>query len=77
MQWFEFHKKQDQDIKNLKEGKLWKLCSACQSPEGMTIKHKVCSACKTRFYCSVDCQRNDWKQGHKDECKELAKKVKK
>jgi hypothetical protein len=80
LQWFEHNKRTEQEIKNIKEGKtsqVGKLCSNCQSPEGTAIKHKVCSQCKTRFYCSVDCQRADWKGGHKDVCKELAKKVKK
>jgi hypothetical protein len=51
------------------------LCSFCSSPEGETIKHKRCSACKQRLYCSIDCQRNDWRKGHKNECKQLAQKA--
>lgn len=77
LDWFTHIKKQEKDLQNQREGKvqLSKLCSACQSPEGETLKHKVCSACKTRFYCSTDCQRTDWKNGHKGVCKEhVAKK---
>ena len=48
---------------------VFKLCSYCSAPEGQTLKHKQCSACKQRYYCSVDCQRNDWRKGHKNECK--------
>lgn len=56
-QWYQHQKRVEQEIKNQKEGKtgLGKLCSACQCPEGATLKHKVCSACKQRFYCSTDC----------------------
>jgi len=79
IEWFNFQRRQEAEIKIIKEGKaqIGKLCSACQSPEGSTIKHKVCSACKTRFYCSTDCQRADWNNGHKAECKEIQKKQKK
>jgi len=66
------------EIKNQRDGKSeGKLCSNCQSPEGQALKHKICSACKQAFYCSVDCQRNHWKSGHKVECKEFQKKMKK
>jgi hypothetical protein len=67
----------DKDIYDKKLGKalpMGKICSNCQSPEGSALKHKICSACKTRFYCSVDCQRADWKGGHKEVCKMLAAK---
>lgn len=77
-QWYDFKKRQAQEIKNLKEGKETGVrCSACGSPEGTTIKHKQCSACKQKFYCSTDCQKQDWSNGHKTECKELQKKAKK
>jgi hypothetical protein len=29
------------------------------------------------YYCSIECQRVDWKNGHKQRCKELQKKGKK
>ena len=79
LQWFEHNKRIEMEIQSAKQGKVTvgKLCSSCQSPEGQTIKHKVCSACKQRFYCSTDCQRADWNNGHKSECKELQKKMKK
>jgi len=37
-------------------------CAACGSPA-----EKVCDGCKTTRYCSVSCQRTDWKT-HADEC---------
>jgi len=48
-------------------------CSYCGCPEG-SIKHKLCSACKKRFYCSLECQKQDWKAGHKKECKSMRAK---
>lgn len=45
-------------------------CSHCGCPEGST-KHKICSACKKKYYCSVECQKQDWKTRHKTECKTL------
>lgn len=45
-------------------------CASCGCPEG-SIKHKICSACKKRYYCSIDCQKEDWKNKHKKECKSL------
>ena len=72
-------KKLELELKNQREGKaaVGKLCSTCQAPEGSTLKHKVCSACKQAFYCSGECQKVDWKQGHKERCKELKKNLKK
>ena len=32
----------------------------------------ACSKCRTRRYCSVECQRQAWKAGHKAECASLA-----
>ena len=79
IEWFIHVKNQEQAMENARTGnvQLGKLCSNCQSPEGATLKHKICSACKQRFYCSTDCQRADWQNGHKQECKELQKKMKK
>ena len=30
---------------------------------------KKCSACRLAYYCSKDCQKKDWKEGHKRGCK--------
>jgi tetratricopeptide (TPR) repeat protein len=43
-------------------------CHACGK---ITEKRLQCSACKTAFYCSKECQKVAWKQGHKEECKKL------
>ena len=40
------------------------VCAVCG---GSAVER--CSACKCVAYCSVDCQRTDWKLGHKTVCK--------
>jgi hypothetical protein len=41
----------------------------CDSP-GCTQKAPAfkCSRCRCTYYCSVDCQRNDWKRHKKEDC---------
>lgn len=76
LMWFDHIKKTALAIKSEREGKtelVQKYCSSCQSPEGVTLKHKMCSQCKQRFYCSIECQKQDWKSGHKDKCKSMRK----
>ncbi|KIK64393.1 hypothetical protein GYMLUDRAFT_195458 [Collybiopsis luxurians FD-317 M1] len=36
---------------------------------GQAQRMMRCSGCKTVFYCSTDCQRRDWKEGHKHLCR--------
>jgi hypothetical protein len=77
--WFEEQRKLEEDVKNAKDNKgapAFNLCSYCSTPESQTMKHKRCSQCKQRLYCSTDCQKYDWSKGHKTECKELAKQAK-
>ena len=52
-------------MKNLNNQVKKQLCIVCASPS----KHH-CPKCKT-LYCSKDCQRADWKAGHKSACKQL------
>ena len=79
-QWFAHIRKSEDKMKNVKVGgeaaNASNLCSYCQSPEGEVVKHKRCSQCKTRLYCSTDCQKYDWKKGHSKECKALMEKAK-
>ena len=42
-------------------------CHVCREPS-----KSQCPSCKTR-YCSKACQRADWKNGHKKQCKMLTK----
>lgn len=42
------------------------LCIRCLAHEPDL---KACSACKIVFYCSAQCQKVDWGQLHKQQCK--------
>ena len=45
-----------------------RCCAFCKqmATEGITLKK--CSACKAVVYCSPQCQKKDWKAGHKQKC---------
>jgi MYND finger len=43
----------------------------CEGCRGKLDKLQVCEACKVVYYCSVNCQKNDWGRGHKDVCESL------
>jgi hypothetical protein len=48
-------------------------CKVCGAPTT-----KICNKCKVAKYCSRDCQTQDWKAGHRNECKrpeEIAKEA--
>lgn len=47
-----------------------RVCAACCKRETDTTPHKRCARCRAVFYCSVLCQRNDWKV-HKEHCRQL------
>ena len=54
----------------LKVGRKVKLCDGCNKLKladkpGLM---KDCSQCKMACYCSVECQRKHWKNGHKEDC---------
>ena len=52
--------------------KQWgERCNYCFG-KSITDKLLRCSRCKRFWYCSKECQRNDWKEWHKDECQALA-----
>lgn len=76
LQYLEALRKREDEVENAKKNKgtasLFNMCSYCGTPESQTIKHKRCSQCKQRLYCSMDCQKFDWQKGHKGECKTLA-----
>jgi hypothetical protein len=47
----------------------YQSCSLCEKKQG-TIEFKPCSVCRNAVYCSVICQKQDWKK-HKLDCKRL------
>ena len=48
-------------------------CNAQSTDESVTLSQ--CSRCKVVKYCSVDCQKQDWKAGHKKQCAEFVKET--
>ena len=62
----------DEDEKKEITEKLSLLSSMCRVCCKKGEGYKQCSRCTCVYYCSVDCQRKDWKEnGHKEECKKL------
>ncbi len=51
-------------------GVLSMVSSICRVCGKDGEEYKYCSKCTCVYYCSVGCQRKDWKEnGHKEECK--------
>jgi hypothetical protein len=47
-------------------------CAVCHrkpGDPGVPATLKLCGGCHTTRYCSIECQRKDWKMGHKEACK--------
>jgi hypothetical protein len=42
-------------------------CACCQKQATATVKLSACSRCLKTYYCSAQCQKQDWKQ-HKKTC---------
>lgn len=62
----------DEDRKKQITQMLSTLSSTCRVCVKRGKGYKQCSRCTCVYYCSVDCQRKDWKEnGHKEECKKL------
>ena len=49
------------------------LCGHCGAVEPQPGIYKMCSACKSVYYCSSTCQKKDWRAGHKGKCTNLKK----
>lgn len=47
-------------------------CAACFTARSALL---ICSGCRCAHYCSPECQRKDWTQGHKVFCLEMRKKL--
>lgn len=45
------------------------LPSLCAEKSCANKGSKKCDRCKARVYCSEECQRRDWKSGHKEVCR--------
>ncbi|KAL3778592.1 hypothetical protein HJC23_007467 [Cyclotella cryptica] len=52
-------------------GKKPRSCACCgkSNKKDNPIKLKICSRCKTTYYCSAECQKLDWHFDHKNKCR--------
>lgn len=48
-------------------------CSCCGQVASEDVILMKCSACKAVVYCTLECQKKDWKAGHKQRCHMLRK----
>jgi len=46
-----------------------KTCAYCHKGGGAAADLKLCSACRSTYYCSHECQSRDWIGGHSKTCK--------
>ena len=44
-----------------------KVCAYCKAPGA----RKKCNGCRQRTYCNKQCQKNDWKTVHREQCEKL------
>ena len=45
-----------------------RCCAFCKQMATKCVTLKKCSACKAVVYCTPQCQKKDWKVGHKQKC---------
>ena len=51
-----------------------RICNACGKESHMEEKKfYCCEKCKSAYYCSPECQKYDWENGHKENCKRMHK----
>jgi MYND finger len=50
------------------------MCSfiGCQYQKDENKRLHRCTGCSVSYYCSRECQKQDWKSGHKSACAEYA-----
>jgi hypothetical protein len=49
------------------------VCHCKPGDPGVPATLKLCGGCRMTRYCSTECQREDWKMGHKVMCQALQK----
>jgi len=67
---FEKKKTNKTQKKKNKKKKLMKKCSYfdCGNMETAANKFLFCTICRKVCYCSRECQKEDWKHGHREKC---------
>ncbi len=78
--WKCFRKWKDSWLRGEDETSSWKKikqCGGCGKPETTVGIFLRCSKCYEAAYCSKECQIQHWRNGHKNECQKVHKKVSK
>jgi len=44
------------------------VCKRCGKTSTVKTGGGICAKCKSVFYCSRDCQQEDWKRHKKEDC---------
>jgi len=60
------HQKENQNVRT----KMKCSSSNCEKVEPYVGAFKHCGQCRITYYCSQKCQKNHWKNGHKNDCQE-------
>ena len=82
MYWNKYYHKQgwvDDRVKKVlrgerKDDRAWgkRHCTCCKKEESDTVTLKSCGGCNYYYYCSTECQKKCWLDGHAGECRQLA-----
>ena len=57
------------------QGRKQKSCAWCERVEKQGERFNCCSRCKVVYYCSKTCQRDHWRNGHRDTCQTPSERV--
>jgi len=49
--------------------KKLEVCAGCGMKESTPKMFKCCGGCRRVNYCSVECQKNHWRTGHREACR--------
>ena len=72
--WLYYSEKESFGAKKRKESatKIGNCCHGCDKIESETVTLEKCSRCNFYYYCSTECQKKKWRDGHAGECNHLA-----
>lgn len=69
--WSEQIKKKVTDIQKILDTDTMDAAVRCSYCSQRSLNLLRCSRCKEMYYCSRECQRGHWREGHRDHCVSL------